>query len=390
MPTRSEITEFASNVRAEWLTYGGHRGVVLTSTVNGAKIFCPLPEGRSNVSYFGDVITLNATSTGLPAVECAYFDPTTCQISYESPWTLLPIRPIQTKIPPLESIVLDKTELALLEGETAQLSATPNPADAEFEGLVWSSDNESVATVSADGLVTAIGGGSATITVAVGEISAKATVTVTPLLRSITLDKTDIELIEGETAQITATPNPAGAPFDAPVWTSSDATVATVSADGLVTAIGGGSAIIRVQVGYISATATVTVTPSLKSIVLNKTAIELYEGDSVQLTASPEPTDAYFEGVAWTSDNESIATVNAEGLVKAIASGVATITATAGNVSASASITVKKHSGLADILVEQPGVEIYTIDGRRIDGIPGAGLYIIRRNDGTTTKIVVR
>ena len=80
-------------------------------------------------------------------------------------------------------------EMSLKQGETLQLKTAVSPADAKLPEILWSSDNEAVATVSSEGVVTAVGKGTCTITVeTVGTPSVKATLQVT-----VTVDETPEE-----------------------------------------------------------------------------------------------------------------------------------------------------------------------------------------------------
>src|SRR5699024_2583835 len=84
---------------------------------------------------------------------------------------------------PVTGVSLDKTETNLYVGDTAQLTATIKPSTATNQNVTWSSDNESIATV-INGVVTAVGSGTAIITVTTvdGNYTAVCTVSVTPYI----------------------------------------------------------------------------------------------------------------------------------------------------------------------------------------------------------------
>ncbi|MCD8388676.1 MAG: Ig-like domain-containing protein, partial [Oscillospiraceae bacterium] len=110
----------------------------------------------------------------------------------------------------VSSVTLDQTEAALTVGESLTLTATVEPEDATDPTVTWTSDNESVATVTG-GVVTAVAAGTATITATAGDCSAKCTVTVTKPavdVTGVTLDKTEAALVVGETLTLTATVEP--------------------------------------------------------------------------------------------------------------------------------------------------------------------------------------
>ena len=164
-------------------------------------------------------------------------------------------------------VELNKEILAIEIGETVTLKATVNPSNATNKNVTWTSSDTSVATVE-NGVVTAIGEGSATITVttedggktATCEVAVnKAEVSVT----SVTLDKSASTLEIGETVTLKATVNPSNATNKNVTWTSSDTSVATVE-NGVVTAIGEGSATITVTTEDGGKTATCEVTVNKK------------------------------------------------------------------------------------------------------------------------------
>lgn len=140
-----------------------------------------------------------------------------------------------------------KNSFSLAYGETVQIVATTVPENADNQTFTYTSSNESVATVSATGLITITGVGTATITVHNGNVTQ--TITVTGNLRGITVTPATVPTftLAGQTVQLTATPDP-NIPVTF-VWTSSNPAVATVSSDGLVTSVDEGSATITVSVG---------------------------------------------------------------------------------------------------------------------------------------------
>ncbi len=168
---------------------------------------------------------------------------------------------VTDKLVPAESVELDKTALELKVGDTDVLKATVSPADST-DKIVWTSDKPDIASVE-NGTVTANAAGTATITAAAGEKTATCTVTVnekTIAITSVSLDKTEATVVEGETVELTATVKPDTATEDKTVtWTSSDETIATVK-DGLVTAVSEGKATITAAAGTKSASCEITVT----------------------------------------------------------------------------------------------------------------------------------
>lgn len=137
------------------------------------------------------------------------------------------------------------------------------PADATNKAVSWSSSNTGVATVDASGVVTAVGGGTGTITVktADGGYTASCTVTVTVPVTGVSLDKSALVINKGNTGSLTATITPADATDKAVTWNSSNTSIATVDSFGHVTAVSYGTATISAttQDGGFASVCTVSV-----------------------------------------------------------------------------------------------------------------------------------
>jgi len=239
----------------------------------------------------------------------------------------------------VEEITLNAKEASLKVGESISLTATVKPENATDKTVIWSSSDEEIATVK-DGVVTAIKIGSTTIIAKAGDKSATCVVTVeaTPVT-SITLDKTTASLKAGETVTLTATVKPDDATDKTVTWTTSDASIVTVD-NGVVTAKKVGTATITAKAGDKSATCAVTVVATpVTSVTLNKTTASLKAGETVTLTATVKPDDATDKTVTWSTSDASVAAVE-NGVVTAKKVGTATITAKAGDKSATCAITV--------------------------------------------------
>jgi|GEM_PF-5709001 len=241
-----------------------------------------------------------------------------------------------------ESIILDKTELTLTIGACEKLTATVLPEDVTDKTVTWSTSDAAIATVDNEGNVTAVAVGEATITATCGDKTATCEVTVNPILaESITLDKTELTLTIGATEKLTATLLPEDVTDKTVTWSTSDASIATVDAEGNVKAISVGEATITATCGDKSATCKVTVNPILaESITLDKTELTLTIGASEKLTAIVLPEEVTDKTVTWSTSDAAIATVDTEGNVTAISVGEATITATCGDRTATCKVTV--------------------------------------------------
>jgi uncharacterized protein YjdB len=254
---------------------------------------------------------------------------------------------VKNNVVPVESVTLSCTSLGLIKGEAFTLTATVKPDNATDKSLTWSSSNTTVATVDQAGWVSAIAEGSTTITVKAGDKSATCVVTVTEgyvPVESVSLNKTSLELAVGEDETLVATVWPANATNKTISWTSDNTWIASVDQNGKVTANWQGTATIKAYAGDKSAACTLTVKPAyvaVESVTLNKTSLELTEGEITTLTAIVEPWNATNKTVTWTSSNSSVVSVDQDGNISAKKAGTATVTATAENVSATCTVFVK-------------------------------------------------
>ena len=251
------------------------------------------------------------------------------------------------------------------------LTATVTPADAEVE-LVWTSSDETVATVKATGntcVITPVGSGTATVQVSTpdGGVSARASVTVKQPYTAITLNPQTLSLNEGETATLTATASPQ-TEDDAVVWNSSDPAVATVDTNGRVSAVNSGTAMItaasRERPTVVKATCTVTVTSPVVHVTgvsVSPENLTLYEGSSHAIIVTVTPANAENQNVSWRSSDESVATVNAFGIVVARSIGTTTITVTTedGGKTATCNVTVTERPvSVTSLVLEQSAITL--------------------------------
>ena len=259
----------------------------------------------------------------------------------------------QTPVVEVESVSLNKSEMTLTEGESETLAATVTPENAENKSIIWSSNNEAVATVDANGTVIAKRAGTAVITAtSTNGKSAGCTVTVEKKQIPVTevrLSESTVGIVEGSTYKLTATVLPENTTDSKNVsWSSNNEAVATVDANGNVTAKRAGTAVITAT-STNGKTAGCTVTVSKKEIPitevrLNKSTETLTEGETTTLTATVLPENTtYGKSVKWSSSNVAVATVDLMGKVTAKRAGTAIITAISENgKTASCTITVNK------------------------------------------------
>lgn len=215
---------------------------------------------QSVLDVNGQKVKARAATADLQITE----DEESVTIVYNGKTFVLPKAP---KAVPATGIRLTKTSAELDEGETLELFYKLEPSDATTRGVEWASDNTDVATVDEDGLVTAVKTGTATITVSVkGQPEIKATCTITVKSSAIAVTKLSLsvssaEVSVGKTLTLSCTIEPTNATNKELVWSTSDETIATVDAQGVVTGVKAGTVTITVaSKSNPSVTATCTVT----------------------------------------------------------------------------------------------------------------------------------
>ncbi len=248
-------------------------------------------------------------------------------------------------------------------GATVQLSATvrdQNNSPMSGQTVNWNSSNTAVATVSGSGLVTAVSNGTAQITARSGNASGTANITVAepvPTRITVTPSSHTLEAI-GATVQLSATVRDQRNNVmsgQTVTWSSGDEAVATVSATGLVTAVTNGMTEITARSGRLSTSADITVAIPVATSLTIEPAEHTLEaiGDTLQLAAVVlDQHENAMEDVTvtWSSGDETVATVDENGLVTAVDNGMAEITAQAGDAMGTAAITVAQAP--AGIVVE--------------------------------------
>jgi trimeric autotransporter adhesin len=217
--------------------------------------------------------------------------------------------------------------------------------------VTWASATPAIATISSTGMVSALSVGSTTITATVDGVSATAQFTVTTVpVTSVAVAPTQLALNPGATAQLSvaAASSTTQSGSTRPVaWSSSNPGVATVDANGLVTAVSGGTARVSATVEGVSASADVTVAAAAPpqaatiSITFNSSAIT--PGQSTQAVATVRDAAGNVlvgRPVVWASADPTMATVSSSGLVTALSAGTVTVIATTESVVGAATITI--------------------------------------------------
>lgn len=273
--------------------------------------------------------------------------------------------------------------ISLSDMETVQLTVTVSPSNATNKYYILESDDETVATVSDEGLVTPVSVGTANIIVLTddGNFEDTASITVvenvepTPVVSGVTISPADgqcnVDLYNNPTIQLTATVNGTDLTDTSVTWSSANTNYGTVSNNGLVTGK---------KTGYVDIIATSNQdktkkatrrvyisdsTPKVTSISLDITAKTLYlsTSDTVTLTPTVVTTNGGSTAVSWETSNSSVASVNS-GFVTPLSVGTTTITARSvldNTKTATCQITVmdKKSTDKKYFITAKSGGKIY-------------------------------
>lgn len=235
-------------------------------------------------------------------------------------------------------VSLNKQTLSLVEGDSETLTATVAPSNATNKAVSWKSSDASVASVDNSGKVTAVKAGSATITVTTTDGSKTATCSVTVTAKTIEvndvgLDKSEMEMVAGDSYQLTVTLKPDNASDKTLSWSSSDENVATVDNSGKVTAVSEGKVTITVKTSNPAQSASCDITVKAASIPVTGVNIDSWiinigvnETAAIAYTILPE--NATNKEVTFSSDNTDVVAVDSEGTLVGISSGSAKVTVT--------------------------------------------------------------
>lgn len=250
---------------------------------------------------------------------------------------------------PVETIKLDYTDEIMSKGQTLRITAEVLPLTATNRTVSWESSNTNVCIVDSNGLVEAVGTGSATILCKSldGGVTAMCNIYVKQPVTSVVLNTTDITVRKGQVFWLNATCLPENADNKIVTWESRDKDVCTVESDGKVTATGAGTTSIictNVDTG-LTAYCIVTVTQPVTGITLNSDYQELWVGAKYAIIPSIEPIDAENKNVTYFSSDTSVATVDEYGVVTALKGGncIIEVTTEECHLTAACTIVVKEY-----------------------------------------------
>lgn len=245
---------------------------------------------------------------------------------------------------PVDSVIVSPDTASVVVGQNLTLEA--QPVDSTGTGLTnravtWSSSNSGVASVTSDGKVTGVAAGQAMLRASAEDEATSVPVTVEEApavpVATVTVTPSPATVKVGATVQLSATVKDADGTVltgRALTWSTSNQNVAKVSSTGLVSGVGAGTVSITATSEGQSGTSTVEVTPStvaVASVSMSQATAAIEVGATVQLVATPKDADGQTltgRTIAWATSNSSVATVSSSGLVKGMAAGSASVTAT--------------------------------------------------------------
>lgn len=373
------------------------------ATVNQSGVIQGLKEGNA-------IITVSS-SNGLAK------DTTYVSVYKKGASTVVDGEPIKTDNYP-KSLTVSPQSLNLKLGGSSQLIASVLPEKSNNQ-ISWSSTNSRVATVDSNGLVSAVGMGSATIIArTINDITYNINVLVgnySKELRSILVTTNYITLAVSNSKQLAVAFTPSDASNKNVFWTSSNPSVATVDKYGVVKAISPGSTIIKAtsEDGGYTDTATIEVVNydniiEEKSIAFDSSSYTVGIGSTKSLIPIITPSNATFKSVRFESSNPSIATVDENGVVRGLKEGTVSITATTNRNRLKATTTIiVKYINATSVKVNTTNVNLgknetftlvatvlpsdatnkkvsYSVSNSNIATIDANGI-ITGKNTGTTT-----
>ena len=307
---------------------------------------------------------------------------------------------------PVASVFASPSSLALSTGQTAQLVATTYDVNGDpisGRSISWASSNAAVASVSSSGLVTTIASGNAEITANAGgrktfvpvavSASSSSNVVSAPVA-SVVVALNASTLLAGQSTQATATLKDASGNVltgRSIVWTSSEVTIASVNATGLVTALKGGAVTITAaSEGKSGGASLITAMPAATATPVSFVTLTVAPSINVGQTAQASVTLKDNEGniltdrsIAYVSSDANIASISPSGLVAALKGGGVTITASSEGKSANAvvtSVAPKPAASSITLTVSAPSINIgqatqinavvKDVNGTPISGVP--------------------
>ena len=235
-------------------------------------------------------------------------------------------------------IEVNETNITLSKGSQKEITAIIYPYNASYPNLIYQSSDTNIVSVDNKGIVYGVNDGTAEVIIKDSreKVETRIKVIVGIPLDSITISKQELNLYIGKEDNLKAIYSPENTTVKNISWSSDNTSVATIDQNGKVTGIGEGEATITLTSVDTGKKATCKVKVSkepklVQSINLDKTNIKLDPGKTATLNVTINPSNADDKVLTWSSSDDSIATVDQNGIVTAKKSGRVTITVTSSN-----------------------------------------------------------
>ncbi len=273
---------------------------------------------------------------------------------------------------PAAGVSLNYTKKDVYVGSKLTLKATVSPSDAYNKQVRWSSNNAEIASVNSKGVVTALKSGTATITVTTVDGGYKATCKLTLLQRATKIEtpKATLKINRGNTYQLSATVSPSDCYNKTYKWTSADSRIATVTADGRITAVKAGTVKLTctsLENSALKTTVTLTVHEPVTDVTLDESQVTLYTPFTKKLTATVLPSNASNKAVTWSSSDASVVKVDSNGNVTAVGKGEATVTVKSKDTGKEATCKFVVYTGVEDIITEKSAYSLHENTSVKVD-----------------------
>ena len=276
-----------------------------------------------------------------------------------------------------DELIIFNKDYTIYNGDEIIIGCSLNSNTYKMKDIKWTSSNLNIVTVDNTGKVTTVNTGTAIITASVGNIKETVKIEVKEnivLPTDIELTTNSIGLLEGESIQVSAKVIPENSTNNTLSWSSNNTNIATVSnglivgkSEGNTTIIVSTSNGIRKEISVNISKKKVETEPEnteilLKNIKINVGNLTLEEGNTTQINAILEPSNATNKDIIWSTSNSNVATINQNGTITALKEGTTTITVsstTNSEIKDSIELIVKKNSkAVSDVIINEKNITV--------------------------------
>ena len=272
---------------------------------------------------------------------------------------------------PVTDIIVTPTVSRMDVDMTQQVTAEILPLEAEDRDIVWSTDNEEIATITQKGVLTGVSEGSVQViatSVYYKDIVGSCTIQILPVTAiSIAMDPSEVVLSVGEKQRVAVTFNPPNTTDKTLTWSSLDEEVARMVGDTIVATGVGSTSIVATTKNNVTGIVTVDVIETaipVESVTVSPKTLTMNVGEEQTVQAEIFPSNATNQSVDWSSSNETIATVE-KGVIKALSPGEVTITASSVNEKTDAVSVVVTYPALSSVSFSETLVNV--AQGKTVD-----------------------